>query len=815
MPKIIISSVLVYFSVCIATIAQIPYPSFGDRFTPYDEVLAYLNSPAFTQNPKIQKINYGLSNEGRELQLVAVSAPENIERLANIKNQHLIRNHLKEGIKTNESIPAIVWLSFNVHGNEASGTETALKVLAYLNSKSAEHLLQNLIVLVDPCLNPDGRERYVSWYRETSGDQPNPHKETAEHHESWPGGRYNHYLADLNRDWLWQIQRESQQRMKVFHEWMPEVHADFHEMDAETSYFFPPAAEPLHEQVTDWQKQAHHLFGSGIRKNFDENHWDYYTREEYDLLYPGYGDSYPIFNGSIGFTLEQAGSGRAGLAYIRKNGDTLKLMDRINHHFEAAKGILSTANDLAELLKKQQQMFFDETIKNGAGAFKAYLIKNTHPNKTQALTDFLNKLGISYAAVKQRGNQIGYNFQSKTKENFTADIGDLVVSTQQAKGKLVDVIFEPQTFISDSNTYDITAWSLPYLFNVNAFGMSEQLSTVAWSSPSETTNTLDSGTPYAWAVEWQNSKVLPLTTKLLALGFTLKYHANDYASTEKDFTGGVLLIKNTAEKQAQILSLANEFGIALTPVWGGKPIKGLEFGSEKLHQLTQKKVALITGKNTRASSVGEIWHFFENTLAYPINLIDEAYFAQVDPWLYDIIILPDGKYQKSNLDESTLSRWIKDGGRLIMFENACDFFAKNEELALPSKNIVKESDKPIFDYEEKKSEFIKYSVSGAIYEIKLDNKHPLAFGYGSHTYGLFEKIPVYNYLQNGHNVGISGKYISGAVGQEAKSQINEAMIYAASSHGEGSLVYFAVNPLFRGFWYDGQLLVANALFMPF
>ncbi|MFB0908674.1 MAG: M14 family zinc carboxypeptidase, partial [Spirosomataceae bacterium] len=192
---------------------------------------------------------------------------------------------------------------YNVHGNEAVSSEAVMVVLyELLNKQNAvtQDILKNTIVILDPCINPDGRDRYANWYNRFVGTKPDLNAASIEHHEPWPGGRFNHYLFDLNRDWAWQTQVESQQRMKLYHEWMPHLHADFHEMGANSTYYFPPSAKPFHEDLTTWQRDFQNLLGEYNKKRFDKNGWLYFTKESYDLLYPSYGDTYPSYNGAIG-----------------------------------------------------------------------------------------------------------------------------------------------------------------------------------------------------------------------------------------------------------------------------------------------------------------------------------------------------------------------------------------------------------------------------------------------------------------------------------------------------------------------------------
>jgi hypothetical protein len=187
------------------------------------------------------------------------------------------------------------------------------------------------------------------------GKDPNPDPYSIEHQEPWPGGRYNHYYFDLNRDWAWLTQVETQQRIKVYREFMPQVHVDFHEMGYTSSYFFFPSAKPVNVNIPEIIKKWQIIFGKKNAEKFDEKGWEYFTKESFDLFYPGYGDSWPSFNGATGMTYEQAGGSGGSLIVKIDEKQKLSLSDRIMHHFVASITTLRTA---AENRKERLIDFF-------------------------------------------------------------------------------------------------------------------------------------------------------------------------------------------------------------------------------------------------------------------------------------------------------------------------------------------------------------------------------------------------------------------------------------------------------------------------
>ena len=268
----------------------------------------------------------------------------------------------KDKMMPTEETPAIVWLSYNVHGNETSSSEASMLTLFALvdpaNTQSKEWL-KNTVVVIDPCLNPDGRERYINWYNSMIGTQYNPQVVAREHREPWPGGRSNHYNFDLNRDWVWQTQVESRQRLAQYNQWLPQVHVDFHEQSVNSPYYFAPAAEPYHEVLTKWQRDFQKTIGKNHAKYFDKNGWLYFTNERFDLLYPSYGDTYPVYSGSIGMTYEQGGIS-AGLGILTDEKDTLTLTDRALHHFTSGMSTVEIASMNASKLVKEFHTYFND-----------------------------------------------------------------------------------------------------------------------------------------------------------------------------------------------------------------------------------------------------------------------------------------------------------------------------------------------------------------------------------------------------------------------------------------------------------------------
>ena len=324
----------------------------GTQFTRHHEVVDYYEYLAQTDKARVKLVEYGQTNERRPLILAFISTAENMQNLETIRAEHL-KATKGEG-NANKSI---VWLSYNVHGNESVSTEASMQTIYELLTNKSDYL-KNTVVIIDPCINPDGRDRYSNWYNQYKNTPHQLDPNSKEHNEGWWSGRSNHYMFDLNRDWAWLTQVESQQRLKVYNKWLPHVHVDFHEQGVNNPYYFAPAAEPYHEVITSFQRDFQKTIGKNHAKYFDANGWFYFTKEVFDLFYPSYGDTYPTYNGAIGMTYEQGGSGRAGLAITTRIGDTLTLKDRIAHHHTTGLSTVEVASKNTDKLNTEFKKFY-------------------------------------------------------------------------------------------------------------------------------------------------------------------------------------------------------------------------------------------------------------------------------------------------------------------------------------------------------------------------------------------------------------------------------------------------------------------------
>lgn len=787
----------------------------GAQFSRHHQVVDYFKKVASEMPNQVKLEQYGETYEHRPLYLAFISSEENIRNLETIRTNNLKNAGVLEGNSTSNDV-AIVWLSYNVHGNEASSTEASMKTIYELLTKKQEWL-KNTVVIIDPCMNPDGRDRYVNWYNQTKSTPYNTDQQASEHNEAWPRGRANHYLFDLNRDWAWSTQIESQSRLKMYNKWLPQVHVDFHEQGINEPYYFAPAAEPFHEIITDWQRDFQTQIGKNSSKYFDEKGWLYFTKERFDLLYPSYGDTYPTYLGAIGMTYEQAG--QAGLGVLNDEGIVLTLVDRVAHHTTTGLSTVEVASKNAQKLNTEFKKYFDTTANLKE---KSYVLHG-NPDKIQALKELLDQHEIKYGNASN-GKVSGFKYATSNEGSLNANNSDLVVSTNQPKGKMVKVLFEPQTKLSDSLTYDITAWSLPYAYGLDAIATTKLASTSV-SGITPTLNTKDTKA-IGYIAKWNHLKDAEFLSDLLTQNIKVRFTEKPFttSSPEKTFDGGSLIVtrgdnQNIENFDDKLVEAANKFNRTLVATSSGFSKSGPDFGSPDVKLVSKPKIAVLSGDYTSSLSYGQVWHFFEQQLHYPITSINTDDFKNTNLDKYNILILPSGYYTRLFDEETlgTLKNWVRKGGKVIAIDGALNTFAEKEGFGLKRNkpNDSSEVKSNLIPYADRERESAKNFIIGAIFKSNVDTTHPMAFGYDSTYFTLKQGNESYGLLEDGYNVAWldeNPKPVSGFAGSDALKNLGNSLLFGEERIGNGSMVYMVDNTLFRSFWENGKLFLVNAIF---
>ena len=833
-----------YWLLCSLVVTAQPQPpseflgyALGDRFTPHHRVVDYFEHVA-DEMPSVRLQYYGETYEHRPLLVAFVASSENMAKLEDIQQANMHRAGLSDTATVNSfDDVAIVWLSYNVHGNEAVSTEAVMKVLYELTDPGntrTQAWLKNTVIILDPCINPDGRDRYATWYNQHVNYPPNASPDSWEHHEPWPGGRPNHYFFDLNRDWAWATQQETQARLELYNQWLPHIHADYHEQGLNSPYYFAPAAEPFHTLITDWQRELQNAIGANNARYFDEAGWLYFTRERFDLLYPSYGDTYPTYNGAIGMTYEQGGSGRAGLAVITEEGDTLTLADRIEHHLTTSLSTIEVASENASRVVSEFARFFQKAESDPPGEYRSFVVKaGANADKRHALRVLLDTHRIRYSQSNSSRKLSGFSYHEAQNIDFQLEKGDLIIPVQQPKSVLLQVLFEPETALSDSITYDITAWSVPYAYGLETYALTDPLSLGGEVAAPEFTPAEVTEPAYAYVTSWESIEDARFLGKLIQEDIKVRFATRDFTVEANSFKAGSLIIaraNNSALGDAfdqRVITIANEQQQKMTAIGTGFVNSGFDVGSGHVRYIEPPRVLVAAGEGVDSYGFGEMWHFFERALHYPITPVSLHQLKDVNLNDYNVLILPDGKYRDA-LKDINLIKWINQGGKLIALEGALSYLATLEPLSLKiytdeqeqeqleSEAADRQEEQQLASYASRERRAMSNDISGAIFRLQLDNTHPLALGYPEYYYTLKRGTDRYAYLDKGWNVGtLSGRddLVSGFVGAAVQQELANSLVFGVEEKGDGSIVYMADNPLFRAFWYNGKLLFANAVFL--
>jgi len=822
----------------------------GDRFTRHHMVVDYARSLAAASD-RAAWMTYGKTSEYRDLGLLVVTSPENMARLDGLREANLARAEGR-GLAADDPGVVFVWLSYNVHGNEAVCTEAALRTMHALVAgtdaagRGVKAWLDRAVVLIDPCVNPDGRDRYVAFQDRTSGLFPDADPGTVEHDEPWPGGRSNHYMFDMNRDWAWQTQVETRGRVTAYRHWMPQVHVDFHEQGVNSPYYFAPAAEPFHKIISPWQRKCQEHIGANNARWFDARGALYFTREVFDLFYPAYGDTWPLYNGAIGMTYEQGGSGRAGRAVLTALGDTLTLAYRIENHHEAGLSTIEESVRRADELVEEFAAYHRRNVESPYGDHRGYVFPaGQDAAKMGELRRLLEANGIQYGTAPAASGVRGYDYATGRMGKYTVRAGDLLIDARQPQSGILQVMMDPDPELSDSMTYDITAWALPHALGLEAMALSSPLAvTGTWVEASAAQRKPMVKRPYAWVLPGGGADAIRGLASLLADGVTVRRAGSGFMVDGHVFAAGDFVVtRRNNETVADLAAALRRAGEAartsMVVVSTGRVTSGHDFGSSHYDAIQAPRIATVMGPGVSSLSSGEIWHHFETSLHYPLNRVGAI--DELDLDNLDVVILPSGWYRMGEDDRNGLADWVRGGGQLVAVGGACSAFAGQDGWGLEryaegeraeieaAEDAIQEAadERNAHDrsaqgldplpYTDQKRDWLRHDLPGAIFRAAVDDTHPLADGYGNQYMTLRTSGRRYAALEEGNVAvlppGDRGRPFSGHAGEMAIPAQAGSLVVGAHNMGRGSVVYLVDNPLFRAFWKSGHRFFDNAVFL--
>ena len=845
----------------IPTFKQVLGYDVGERISDYASMMRYFEALKQAAPDRIKLQNYATSWQGRQLIYAVVAKPEHLANLDNLARQtrDLTNANTSRSAANNiiANLPASVWLQYAVHGNEISGTDaamfTAYHLLAAKNDSVVEHILNNTLTFIDPLQNPDGRMRFINQYYDTVGLQHSADRLAAEHTMPWPSGRMNHYLFDMNRDWLAITQPETQGKIAAINQYKPQVVIDIHEMGGDQSYYFAPAAKPFNPHMTKTQIANMDAIGVNHAKHFDKFGFDYFTREIFDAFYPGYGDSWPTFYGASASTYE-VGSAR-GEVFEKNTGELLTYRNTVRRQFVASLSTIEGSANIREKLLKDFYQYQQDAISAGKKSKeRVYILPNEHNREgNHRLATLMAEHGVEVYQATESFKSCGNRFSA----------GSYIIDSAQPKGRFVRTTFTDQVNMSDAfvkeqerrrarnlgdQIYDVTGWSLPKMFNVDTkiCGKAPKVSTnrVAKTLPlkGELTN---SDATVGFIVPWGDMAAGRFLTAALQAGIALK--SADEAFTldgGKQYPAGSLIIENRVNNNdlaVKVKAIAEQTGALVDGVDTSWVTDGPSFGSHRAVTMTAPKVAIAWDSPTSGLSAGNTRFVIERQLGYPVTAIRTARLKRADLSDYHVLILPEGYYAQSlgKAGASNLKSWVQNGGVLIALGSANRFTADAEngllnvkrELAFREKGAKKPDDKKksvvAGQHFEKREDLDKAIVepktspdyvAGVLANVEVDQEHWLTAGVDKDLIAVAYGRDIYTpiKLNSGKNLAwFAGKdkvLASGYLWEENKAQLAYKPFLVHQPLGKGMVIGFTQSPTYRAYLEGLNVLLTNTIF---
>ena len=773
----------------------------GSRITEHSRINAYYEKIAELSD-RTELIEIGKSHELRPIYVLAVSSPNNIRNLNNIKE---VRQDVRLGTRSNS--PLIIFLGNTVHGNEISSSEAALYAAYYYASSQNENVLSQLnesIIFIDPVRNPDGQERFASWINSNiSFNRSNTSQFDREHTEGWPRGRGNHYWFDLNRDWLNIVHPESKARVAFYQDWLPHVQADHHEMGTNTTFFFEPTDPDGNEShlVPQSNYELNRLFADYFADALNNIGSFYYTKESYDNKNPNFGSTYPDFNGGVGILFEQ-GSSR-GIVQESDNG-LITLPFTIRNQLVTTIATVDAAHGNREALFDLQEEFFSKP-RPGVDVNRSYIVGDNYDNAR--LHKFINLLLSHKLDVYENNRDIEIDSVTYSKGK------SYVIPAGQPNSALVGIIFDDKTDFEDESKLGYGAgFSIAYSSGLsygitNSANRGSKIDNLADLSVNKLQHS-----DYAYLVDFRNSGSQQLLLQLLEEDILVKAATQAFTSNggdgELDFSYGSLLIPvinqniSSSELYNLLDKLSEESKVEIIPVTTGFNLKGVDLGSRAFRNVVKPKVLVVTGGDISSTEAGEVWHLFDQQLKYPLTRVNSDNFSRVPLNDFNRIVFVSGNYNfLSDTQIDDLKSWVRNGGTLITVNSASRWAVNNK---LSAENLVELPDSVTRSQ--------RGRMPTSIFQTKIDLSHPLAFGLTS------EKLPVIResglFISSSDNT--VSKYnenslLNGYISNENLEQIKNSASISSGRSGRGSVVLFAENPLFRGIWDGTSRTFVNAI----
>ena len=817
----------VSYNPAIPTPASVIGHEIGEWHISHDRLVSYMYALDKASDRITLEVT-GQTYEARPLLLLTITSPKNQQNIESIRQQHLLLSDPDKSSSVDvKNMPAVYYLGCSIHGNEPSGANAGLVMayhLAAAQGPAIEKYLENTVILFDPSFNPDGLTRFSSWANSRKSKLISPDPNDMEHNEAWPGGRFNHYWFDLNRDWMVAQLPESQARIKKYQQWRPNVLTDHHEQGTNATFFFMPG-EPtrVHPLTPDKNQELTRKMGEYHAKALDQIGSLYFTQEGYDDFYYGKGSTYPDAQGAIGILFEQASS--RGHAQESVNG-VLRFPFTIRNHFVTMLSSLKAVNELREELLNYQRDFYKGSLTEAAkDPVKSYIFGSRDKAKVFHLAEILSRQQIEFHKPSTR---------SIINEKIFETESSYIVPLNQAQYRLIKGMFGKITQFKDSLFYDISSWTLPLAFGLEyeELKLTPALGEKVALAQMPAGKIIGEKSAYAYVFETYGYYSPRAIYRLVSHGIRAKVSTDAfYHFSGKKFEPGSIMvsIENQDRNQDQIelylRDIAEKDGIDVYAFNTGLDYRGVSLGSSTFQVLKKPEIAMLVDGGSGFSGVsptdaGEIWHLLDQRFNIPVTCMPLSVFNGANLNRYTTIIFPAGSYSAiSESAKEKLKTWIQNGGVVIGFENALTWFTT---AGLGKFEMKKDDDKdkkepvkqkPYSDLAEATG---AQETSGAIFEADVDITNPLLYGYYNARMPMFKSNNLFmekakgayaNPLTYGPS-SLLGGYISKLNYPKMKNTSGIGI----SAMGRGRVIGFTEDLAFRAFWFGTNKMLMNAVY---
>jgi hypothetical protein len=802
------------------------YP-IGSHFTRYDKVVEYLKELGRLSDRASFEI-IGKTYEERPLVILTITSASNKKKLEEIRKNHLALADPSKPEPDYSTLPVIVYLGYNVHGAETSGTEASLLSAYYLvasQNDETKKLLDNAVVLIDPALNPDGRDRAAAYHNSYKSFPPVADANDKEHLLDWPGARGNHYWNNLNRDWLNLVAVESQARVSFYHKWYPDVFADYHEMGINSPYYFEPS-EPLNTDNPLVPPTTYSQLNVGLAKYYaqtlDKIGSLYFTKEQFDNIAPIYGSTYPDITGGVGTTLEQGGS--RGLLQESETGNVPFKFTIRNQFSTSISTVRYAVAEKATLLKHLKDFYTSAISQAKSNPDKAFVFGS---QSDQTLTQkFLHLLLQHHIQVYELPKNI-----TEGNKQFNKDYA-YIVPTEQPQFRLVHSIFEENTSFRDSVFMDITSWSLVHAFGIQ-YAKIKDPAFVKGNLITDIKNikgdVVNGRSDLAYALDYADfnaAKALySLIEKNIFTKTAFKPFTSDIGKNIKDFGYGSIVVPVAVQNISSdslykvISQVSSETGVTFYSLHTGLSIKGIDLGSNNIKTVQNPKVALIIGEGVVSDEAGEAWYVLNEYAGLPVSKINVDQFGSPRFNLnkYNTLILSSGNYSGfDKITETKIKRWVAEGNTLITIGSATEWAVKKEIVNDKLIDTTKiQPGKERIDYVNASENERAKSVGGVILKADLDNTNPIGFGINHRDIFFFHTgTTVFKSAKSPYGTIVkynSDPLVSGYISKDNLSKVKNTAVVDYVNQGAGTVILFSDNPNFRATWLGTSRLFINAV----